>query len=143
MEDTVAILSICAAMIAGAMSPGPSFLLIARTAVSASRADGLAAALGMGVGGIVFAVAALLGLRALFSALPLLYTALKLAGGAYLLYLGYRIWRGAKEPLEVDVVRTTAAPRRLKRSFLLGLATQVSNPKTAVVYAGIFSALLP
>jgi hypothetical protein len=63
MDNTVALLSIAAAMIAGAMSPGPSFLMIARTSVAVSRADGLAAALGMGAGGVVFALAALAGLR--------------------------------------------------------------------------------
>src|SRR5258706_8624824 len=101
MDQHVALLSIAAAMIVGAMSPGPSFVMIARTAVATSRADGLAAALGMGAGGIVFALAALLGLRALFAAVPLLYVVLKVAGGAYLVYLGYRIWRGATSPLTV------------------------------------------
>ena len=55
MENLLSILSIAGAISIGAMSPGPSFVMVARTAVSSSRADGLAAALGMGAGGVLFA----------------------------------------------------------------------------------------
>ena len=141
---TVPLLGIAGAMIVGAMSPGPSFVMVARTAVSSSRGDGLAAALGMGAGGVVFAIAALAGLRAAFLAVPALYLAVKLLGGAYLVYLGIRIWRGAREPLAaMQDARPAASPGNARRAFLLGMDTQISNPKTAVVYASIFAAFLP
>lgn len=142
MEPTLALLGILGALTVGAVSPGPSFVLVARTAVAVSRRDGLAAALGMGVGGVVFCALALLGLHALLAAVPALFVALKVAGGVYLVYLGVRIWRGAAQP----VAMPDAAPatgRGVGRSFGFALATQVSNPKTAVVYASIFAALLP
>ena len=97
IDTTLSLLGIAGAMAVGAMSPGPSFVMVARTAV-ASRADGLAAALGMGAGGLVFAIAALAGLQAAFLAVPALYLAIKGFGGAYLVYLGIRIWRGARQP---------------------------------------------
>ena len=144
MDTTLSLLGIAGAMTVGAMSPGPSFVMVARTAV-ASRSDGLAAALGMGAGGLAFSIAALAGLQAAFLAVPGLYLAIKAFGGAYLIYLGFRIWRGARQPLAITP-DTDATPRgqgRSGRTFLLGLATQVSNPKTAVVYASIFAAFLP
>ena len=61
-------------------------------------------------------------------------------GGAYLIYLGCMIWRGARQPLQIA---DGAPARTFHRSFWLGLATQVSNPKAAVVYASIFISLLP
>lgn len=142
---TVPLLGIAGAMIVGAMSPGPSFVMVARTAVSSSRRDGLAAALGMGAGGVVFAIAALVGLQAAFLAVPALYLAVKLLGGAYLVYLGIRIWRGAREPLSAaqDEGAAAGTGSNARRAFLLGMGTQVSNPKTAVVYASIFAAFLP
>ena len=145
MNDiTVPLLGIAGAMIVGAMSPGPSFVMVARTAVSSSRGGGLAAALGMGAGGIVFAVAALVGLQAAFLAVPALYLGVKLLGGAYLVYLGIRIWRGAREPLAVSQEEGSPGTRGNGwRAFLLGMGTQISNPKTAVVYASIFAAFLP
>ncbi|WP_447740572.1 LysE family translocator [Variovorax boronicumulans] len=150
MDTTLSLLGIAGAMAVGAMSPGPSFVMVARTAV-ASRSDGLAAALGMGAGGLAFSIAALAGLQAAFLAVPALYLAIKAFGGAYLIYLiyliylGFRIWRGARQPLAITP-DTDASPRsqgRSGRTFLLGLATQISNPKTAVVYASIFAAFLP
>lgn len=143
MELSAALFGIAAALTLGAMSPGPSFIMVARTALAASRQDGLAAAVGMGVGGVLFSLVALLGLLALLAAVPLLHLALKVLGGGYLLYLGFRIWRAARQPLAVGEVSAQGRPARIWRSFVLGLATQVSNPKTAVVYASVFASLLP
>lgn len=143
MELLAAILSIALALTLGAMSPGPSFVMVARTSLAVSRRDGLAAAVGMGAGGVLFSGAALLGLLALLAAVPLLHVALKVLGGSYLLYLGYCIWRSARQPLILGDVSLQGQPTRAWRSFALGLTTQVSNPKTAVVYASVFASLLP
>ncbi|TAJ52833.1 MAG: LysE family translocator [Nevskiaceae bacterium] len=141
MQELTALAGIAAALALGAASPGPSFVLVARTAAASSRAQGVAAALGMGLGGLVFALAALAGLQALLLALPSLYLALKLAGGLYLAYLGIRIWRGAGQA-RLDLGPALGGARA-SRPFLLGLVTQLSNPKTAIVYASVFAAFLP
>ena len=134
-------ISIMAALAVGAVSPGPSFVVVSRIAISRSRLDGLAAALGMGTGGVVFAALALAGLTALLSQFEWLYLLLKVAGGAYLLYIAVNIWRGAAQPLAVsDTVNGRRAPMR---SFMTALLTQLSNPKTIIVYASLFAALLP
>lgn len=143
MSTATLIIGIVSALGLGAMSPGPSFLLVARTAVVASRMDGIAAAIGMGVGGVVFAAIALLGLHVLLANVPWLYVGLKIAGGAYLVYLGYRIWRGATKPLAVSQTDSLDVSRKITQSFGVGLITQLSNPKTAIVYASVFTAFLP
>jgi len=142
MPPTAAVASILAALLLGAMSPGPSFVLVARNSIGLSRRDGVATAVGMGVGGVLFSGVALAGLYTLLTAVGWLYIALKVAGGAYLLYLASRIWRGASAPLSIG---TSDETRKLNvsRSFWLGLSTQLSNPKTAIVYGSIFVALLP
>jgi threonine/homoserine/homoserine lactone efflux protein len=142
MEELSSLLGIVAALTIGVISPGPSFVMVARTAVSSSRSAGLAAALGMGAGGVVFAMAALLGLQGLLLALPSLYVALKVAGGLYLAYLGLRIWASAHQPLAAIGPASPAGTPTLK-AFALGFTTQVSNPKTAIVYASVFAAFLP
>lgn len=143
MQETTALLGIATALAIGAASPGPSFVMVARTAVSSSRADGICAALGMGVGGLAFATAALLGLHGLLLAVPSLYWVLKVAGGLYLAYLGLRIWLGARKPLISGAIDSASSATTTVRSFVLGLTTQVSNPKTAIVYASVFAAFLP
>ncbi|TDV06769.1 LysE family translocator [Paraburkholderia caballeronis] len=142
MSASASIAGILAALLLGAMSPGPSFVMVARNAIGLSRGDGIATALGMGVGGIFFGGIALAGLYTLLASVAWLYVALKVAGGAYLVYLAVRIWRGAAEPIAFDRAGGTGR-RSLSRSFWLGLTTQLSNPKTAVVYGSIFVALLP
>lgn len=142
MQELSALAGVLAALTVGVISPGPSFVMIARTAVASSRSNGLAAALGMGAGGVVFALAALLGLQAVLLAVPSLYLVLKVAGGIYLAYLGFRIWGSAKHALVVEG-ETSGGGASLPKSLALGFVTQVSNPKTAIVYASVFAAFLP
>lgn len=142
MSEFTSLIGIGAALCVGAASPGPSFIMVARTAASSGRTNGLNAALGMGLGAVFFAAASLLGLNALFLAAPALYVALKVVGGLYLAYLGFCIWRGATQPLAAGTT-TAEGSKPSKGYLLLGLATQISNPKTAIVYASVFAAFLP
>jgi threonine/homoserine/homoserine lactone efflux protein len=141
MQNHLSLLAIVAALSAGVVSPGPSFVMVARVAVAQSRGAGLFVALGMGLGGFLFAAAALLGLQAILLAVPALYVGIKIVGGLYLAWLGLRIYRAAKWPLVFDAA--TANAGRGWRYFWIGLGTQLSNPKTAIVYASVFAALLP
>lgn len=134
------LLSICGVLALGAMTPGQSFILVARTAVVSSLRDGLATACGMGVGVAVFALVALLGLQSLLLAVPWLYGALKIAGGLYLIYLALQMIRASRSPLTFDAAQTSAASAG--KSFRAGLLTQLSNPNTALVFGGVFAALL-
>ncbi|MCP5073441.1 MAG: LysE family translocator [Rhodobacteraceae bacterium] len=142
MDWLITITTVAGGILFGAMSPGPSFVVVARNALAFSRSHGLATALGMGVGGAVFAVAAVFGLVALLTTVPMLYLLLKGIGAVYLFYLAYRMWAGSKQPLKFaaqhDEQRNT-----VWRSFTVGFLTQISNPKTAIVYASIFAVALP
>ena len=60
--QSAAVTAILAALLVGAMSPGPSFVMVARNAIALSRRDGLATAWGMGIGGVFFSAIALVGL---------------------------------------------------------------------------------
>jgi threonine/homoserine/homoserine lactone efflux protein len=141
MHAFLPLLAILGALSAGVVSPGPSFVMVARVAVAQSRANGVLVALGMGAGGFLFAAAALAGLQAVLLAVPTLYLVLRVVGGLYLAYLGLRIYRSARQPLAITA--GTAAEGSRWRHFWIGLSTQVSNPKTAIVYASVFAAFLP
>jgi threonine/homoserine/homoserine lactone efflux protein len=145
MDHPVLVLfGILTALTLGAISPGPSFLFVMRTSVALSRRDGLAAAAGMGIGAAFVSTLALVGVRALIAQVAWLYIGFKLIGGAYLVFLAWRLWRGAASaPAAAPDTETPRPSRGAMRSFLLALATQLSNPKTIVVIGGIFAALLP
>ncbi|WP_192459023.1 LysE family translocator [Musicola keenii] len=142
MPTYMSIFAIAAALAVGAISPGPSFLFVARNSIALSRHHGVATALGMGSGALIFSVIALLGVHAVFLAVPMIFWLLKVFGGVYLVYLAVKIWRSANTPL-AQGPETETTNLSLRRAFLFGLFTQLSNPKTAVVFAGVFSALLP
>ncbi len=142
MEILFSVFFILSALLAGAISPGPSFVLIARISMGISRKDGIAASIGMGIGGVVFSIFALVGLQTVLTNIPVLYIALKVIGGLYLIYIAIRIWRGSNQPLVMNN-NNSRSSSTLKKSFLIGFGTQISNPKTAIVYSGIFAALLP
>lgn len=149
MSPLVSFFSILTALTLGAISPGPSFLFVMRTSVAVSRRDGLLAAAGMGLGAAAITTLALVGVRVLIVQVAWLYLAFKLLGGAYLVFLAWRIWQSAAKPAAAPAQEAPASQQATKivrgpwRSFLLALATQFSNPKTVIVISGIFAALLP
>lgn len=132
--------SVMAVHLAAVMSPGPNFLVVTQTSVSASRYSGLAAALGVALAAPLWAAAALFGVSVFFEAAPWLYRLLKLFGGAYLVYLGVQSWRHAREPLAGGDVAGRAPSGW--RAFRLGFLTNLTNPKSAIFFGSIFSALL-
>ncbi len=138
----ISLASILLAVLIGAMSPGPSFLTVARISMSGSRQNGIAAAAGMGGGAVVFAILAILGLKVVFAAFPLIYSVLQLIGGIYLIFIGIRIWQGAKATI---IVQSTNSEKQDTWSHVFAAAflIQISNPKTIVFYSSIFASLLP
>lgn len=142
MNDYSFLLAIAGVLLVGAMSPGPSFLVVARNSLAKSRAHGIATALGTGLGVALFAILASFGVTALIEAVPSVYLIFKFLGGAYLLFLAYKVWSGATQPL-LPLHGKNEPSGSIMQSFLLGLITQISNPKTALVIAGIFAAFVP
>jgi threonine/homoserine/homoserine lactone efflux protein len=143
MNEYSFLLAIAGVLFAGAMSPGASFLVVAQSALSKSRAHGLATSVGTALGVAIFAVLASFGVTTLIEQVPSAFVVLKILGGGYLLYLAVKIWRGAKQPLAVTEAAGSSGETSLFKSFSVGLVTQTSNPKTALVIAGIFAAFVP
>jgi len=138
-SDLIAVSAIGVAILFGAMSPGVSFLLVARMAMSSSRRAALSVAAGMGFGASVFAAIALAGLHTLLTLVPSLYTGFKVAGGCYLLWLALKMFRRPSNRFN-DSAGTEEVS--VSKAFMTGVFTQISNPHTALVFASIFSAAL-
>lgn len=149
MNEYLFIVPIILANLLGVMSPGPSFIFIAQRTLTTSRKQGLVSALGLGTGAAIFAILSCLGLFVILEAAPFLYGSLKVIGGLYLLYLSYRIWMASNnddEPTEsnsADIASDSGKDVSITASYFLGLMTQLSNPKTAIVIGSIIMAFLP
>ncbi len=141
MDIYFSIFAIVGALLIGAMSPGPSFILVVQTSAATSRKNGLSMAMGLGTGSLIFGICALLGLQVLFQSVDFLFWSFKILGGSYLLFLAFKIWKGASTKFNLDN-QASAKEQSLARSFFWGLSTQLSNPKTAIVFASVFATFL-
>lgn len=125
------------------ISPGPNFLIVTQTSMSHSRRAGMAAALGIAAGAGLWSASVVLGLSVLLAHFGWLHAGLKLLGGAYLIYLGLRLWIAARRPLEMPAPSgASAAKRSTWPDFRRGLLTNLTNPKAAIFYGSIFAAFL-
>ena len=129
-------------LLIGVMSPGPSFILVAQTALSKSKKDAVAVSIGMGVGSAIFAIIASLGLFVLLESVPWVYTILKIIGGCYLCFLACKMWQSSKGTI-LNHKENGHLNNGSLTMFSVGLLTQLSNPKTAIVFAIAFAAFLP
>ena len=145
MNDYLFFIPIAIALGVGVISPGPSFLFVAQTAMQKTRAHGIATSLGMGTGAMLLALMAILGLFVVLQTIPVLYLVLKILGGLYLFYIAYLMWKSADDPIIANEQSEPPVKQygSFRKAYLLGLFTQLSNPKTAIVIGGIFMAFLP
>lgn len=141
MESLLILGSITLALMLGAISPGPTFIYVAKNSIAISRQHGLFTALGTGTGAALFGFLAVIGLQAVLLAVPSAYLALKVCGGLYLLYLAYKIVKHAKDPMHNET--GDVKPMSFAQAYRLGFITQMSNPKIAIILASVFTALLP
>ena len=118
-------------------TPGQDTALTIRNALAGGRRSGLGTALGVALGQAVWTVAAAAGLVAVLRASQPAFTALRLAGAAYLVYLGLQslvVALRRRAPHHVTVARTTPGG-----SLRQGLVSNLANPKMVV----FFTSLLP
>jgi threonine/homoserine/homoserine lactone efflux protein len=120
------------------ITPGPdSLYIVGRSSTQGGRA-GAVAALGIGAGALVHVCAAALGLSAILAASATAFTAVKIIGAAYLIYVGISLIRSKSSPSAVALVSVRrSAPMR--GIFFQGFLTNVLNPKVAL----FFLAFLP
>lgn len=120
------------------LTPGPAVLYVVGRSMEQGTRAGVAAALGLIVGGVVHMLAALVGLTALLVATPSALSGLRLAGAAYLLYLGWKELRGGSSGDEAEASPATRG-RSPAALFRGGVLVNVLNPKAAL----FFLAFLP
>jgi threonine/homoserine/homoserine lactone efflux protein len=124
-----------------AASPGPAILMAARTGVTQGFLTGMWLSVGIGVGALFWAVAALFGMATLFHLAPSLLWGFKIAGGLFLCWIAFQMWRHAPEPFEMPA--DGATPTSPFSAFRLGVLTQLSNPKPAVFFGAVFVNTIP
>jgi threonine/homoserine/homoserine lactone efflux protein len=146
------------------VTPGPDFLVVVQSATARSRRHGLATGLGVCAAMLIWATGSMLGLSVLLARLSWLYDTIRLAGAAYLIFLGVRALWATRRRRRDRPVGTTAprrvppwlgrrrltprhdpgtAPVSLARAWRTGFLTNIGNPKAAAFFGSLLGALLP
>jgi len=112
------------------ITPGQDMVLVMSRSIAQGAAAGVVTAAGVSVGLVGHTVLATLGLGAVLRTSELLFVALKLAGAAYLIYLGIGLLRTKSAELVVE----SSSRRSLARLFADGALSNISNPKIAIFY---------
>ena len=118
------------------LTPGPDTLYILGRSVAQGREAGIASALGICVGSIFHTCAAALGLSAILATSALAFGAIKLLGGAYLIFLGIKMVLNRRRHLSLP---SNFRRRTTRAAFRQGVLTNILNPKVAL----FFLAFLP
>jgi threonine efflux protein len=118
--------------------PGFNFVLIGQLAAGGSRREAMSAVAGMTMATLAWASLAVAGVGVVFTAQPSVRLAAQFAGGVYLLYLAFKLWRAGSQV-------TASAPPVLGSvaAFRAGFTTSALNPKIALFYGSVFSTSLP
>ena len=135
MPDLTQLALFFAAALLLAVTPGPGLFYVAARTLAGGRAEGVASSFGTGLGGMVHVLAGSLGVSAIVLASAELFTALKLIGAAYLVWLGFRTFQSARRQAAAVLEGGAAAPPvGPQRAFREGVLVEALNPKTAAFF---------
>jgi threonine/homoserine/homoserine lactone efflux protein len=116
------------------VTPGPNMMYLVSRSICQGRRAGLISLGGVGLGFLVYMVAAALGITALLFAVPFAYDVLRLAGAVYLLHLAWQALKpGGRSAFQVRDLPVDSNRRLLAMGFL----TNLLNPKAAMLYLSL------
>ncbi len=136
LPDLLLILSV---FVVGVASPGPATLMIVNVAAREGRAAAVLLSLGIVTGSIFWACIAALGFVAALKTSVLFFTAMKVAGGLYLLFLAFKALRSAARKGATDMPDAPRAPLPAPKQYLRGLLLHLTNPKAPLVWMATLS----
>ena len=126
------------AMVILAALPSVSVLAVTTQAATSGWQAGAFTAIGIVLGDLIFILIAILGLSFLIAWIGPFFVVLKLLGAAYLLWLGWTLWRSTPQPFETK----TGTPTSKGSSFMTGLLLTLGDQKATLFYLGFFPAFV-
>jgi len=116
-----------------AAAPGPDVIYVITRGITQGRASALAAAAGFSLGNIVHTAFAIIGVSAIIKASAVAFTAIKIAGAIYLIYIGIRIFRSGSARAVKD--NKLIKPKTV---FIQSVTANILNPKVAIFFIALF-----
>jgi threonine/homoserine/homoserine lactone efflux protein len=131
LPDTSTLAAYSIACVVLFVTPGPDMSLFLARTISGGRRLGFASVMGANLGCCLHTLAAALGLSALLAASTTAFTALKIIGALYLLWLAYDTLRNGSA---LNVRPDKAAPASVSKTFVAGLLVNITNPKVVLFF---------
>ena len=120
------------------LTPGVNFVLLLQLTATGTRSTALAAVAGITSATFIWALLAVFGVGIIFAAHPALRLGVQVAGGAYLLWVAWKLWHSKATASEENALDYTHA-----KAFRVGFATNILNPKPAVFFGSVFVNAFP
>lgn len=120
-------------------TPGPNVLAVAGTSMAQGKKSGLAVGFGVAAGTLTWSTASVLGLATVIASYGQLLFYIKIAGGAYLLYLAFKCLRSALSPIDLDAAKAITEHGSFRKSAMRGYVLNMTNPKAAFGWIAIVS----
>ncbi|MEA3353560.1 MAG: LysE family translocator [Campylobacterota bacterium] len=126
------------AMIILAASPGPGLFAVVSRSLASGFSHASVVTMGLILGDIIYLLLAIYGLSEIATLMGELFIVIKYLGGAYLLYLGYKIWTAEVKEEKIHGIKESS----WFANFLSGLLITLGNPKVIVFYLGFLPAFM-
>ena len=144
-------LSLAVIHITAVITPGANFLAVTQTALTRSRRAGLWVGAGIITGSLIHVAAGMIGFAAIISQIPLLFAAIRLLGGLYFAYTGFKMLKAAYIQFRVQNKADDAPlPTQMMlndltaaEAYRRGLFTHLSNPASMLYYVSLFTGFVP
>ena len=118
----------------GLLSPGPDFFYVSRISAMSSRREAIGGVIGITIGVLIWATAAVLGLAIIFATMPIIQGIVMMLGGSYLVYLGNAVF---------DEKQKANVPNQsILTSIMKGLLVNLSNAKVVIYFSSVMSLVL-
>ena len=133
MDPVVLLIGVFAVFIPALILPGPDFVAVVRSSMTRGTAAGLWTTVGVSAGLGMYATLSMLGLSAILTEFQWLAWAMRVLGGAYLIYLGLKLVFAKPEQIEIGEDRSGPHP------VVFGFLVTLTNPKAIVLFASVFA----
>jgi len=126
----------------GLLSPGPDFFYVSRISAMRSRREAIGGVIGITIGVLIWATAAVLGLAIIFATMPIIQGIVMMLGGAYLVYLGIKMAKVKTNAVFDEKQNANTSNQSTLKSIMKGLLVNLSNAKVVIYFSSVMSLVL-
>ena len=126
----------------GLLSPGPDFFYVGRISAMSSRREAIGSVIGITIGVLIWATAAVLGLAIIFATMPIIQGIVMMLGGAYLVYIGIKMAKVKTNAVFDEKQNANVPNQSTLTSIMKGLLVNLSNAKVVIYFSSVMSLVL-